>query len=85
MGYSQIWTEDENDERTFQNMVNHKDKSCLTCYWGMTDEISDFVTCGHHHENFTKNSFCSFHTEKNDKNLKAYQQKRQTEFKAKYK
>jgi hypothetical protein len=84
-----IWTEEENDLRTFDNMMNPDGKSCQNCQWGNggmlegSEEDKEWVTCGHHHENFKKEMMCAYWTDPKDPRLKAYFEKRRKEMKAK--
>lgn len=69
-----IWTEEENDIRELENMINRKGKSCSNCNWGAGGDTG-FVTCGHHLNNFTNDSFCSYWTNPDDPKLREYYDK----------
>lgn len=69
MNSSKIWTEEENDKREIENMIDHKGKSCKTCAWSLWEKDQEFVTCGHHYENFRSTSFCAFWTNPKDPKL----------------
>lgn len=78
-----IWTEEENDIRGLENMINRKGKSCGNCNWGACGD-SEFVTCGHHLQNFTKTSFCDYWTDPSDPKLIAHNNKVRDELRKKY-
>ena len=67
-----IWTSEENEIREIDNLMNPKGKSCMNCYWSNADKGEKITTCGHHLQNFSTNSFCSYWTSKNDSKVKAY-------------
>lgn len=76
-----IWTEEENDIRQFENIMNPKGKSCRNCQWSNADKNENMTTCGHHIQNFSTNSFCGYWTSKNNLKVKAYFSKRKKELK----
>ena len=80
-----IWTEEENEIRQLDNMFNSKGKSCKSCNWCNWEKGQDFFTCGHHIENFTPNSFCTYWTDPKDPKLLAYFEERKKELKIKLK
>ena len=79
-----IWTEEENDMRTMDNLMDMKGKKCMNCQWSNADKGDTITTCGHHHENFSVNSFCGYWTSKSDPKVKAYRDKIKKEFKARF-
>lgn len=78
-----IWTDDENIERGFDTMMSSKGKSCKNCFWAMKGE-TDWVTCGHHHDNFKINSLCGYWTAMDDEKVKLYFEKRRSDLKQKF-
>ena len=74
----QIWTEEENSLREIDNMLHPEGKSCKNCQWGNAEGKEPFTTCGHHLQNFSVSSFCAYWTDPEDKNLKAYFNRRKT-------
>lgn len=78
-----IWTAEENEIRKIENMFDHTDETCKTCQWSNHEKGKKFFTCGHHIENFTHNSWCSYHTPKNDPKLLAYYEKMKNEIRKK--
>lgn len=78
-----IWTEEENDIRQIKNLMNPKGKSCINCHWSNANKGDKITTCGHHFQNFTTNSFCSYWTSNNDLNVKSYFDKRKKELSTK--
>lgn len=64
------FTEEQNDDRAMDNMLNPEGKSCRNCQWGAAaynnDELSDFITCGTHHQNFLITSMCAYWTSTDD-------------------
>ena len=67
-----IWTEEENENRELQNILNPKGKYCSNCHWGNTQPGDDFATCGHHIQNFSIGSFCGAWTDPKDPKLREY-------------
>jgi len=65
------------------NMLNHKGKSCKNCNWSSYEKGHEFITCGHHHQNFKANSFCAYWTNPKDEHLLSYKERRKKELKAK--
>jgi len=67
-----IWTEEEDSKRQLENLLNRKGKSCANCHWssGAKDEV--IITCGHHIQNFTSDSFCAYWTKTDDKKLQEH-------------
>lgn len=78
-----IWTEEENEIRQLENIMNANGKSCMNCQWSNADKGESITTCGHHLQNFSTNSFCGYWTSKNDPKVKAYFDRRKKELKAK--
>ena len=74
-----IWTEEENESRQLDNLMNPEGKSCGNCQWSNSKKSEKITTCGHHLQNFTTNSFCAYWTNPNDPKLKAYIDKRKTQ------
>lgn len=82
-----MFTEEYNDNRHMDNLLNPKGKSCFSCQWGCqgdNESKSEFITCGHHHENFSINSFCAFWTSPRDKELLRYKKEMRYYLKQKY-
>ena len=84
-----IWTEEEKSDRAIETMLNPKGKSCFNCNWGEgsinpEDKRSDWTTCGHHHQNFSVKSLCSYWTNPKDPRLKEYRERRREEIRIKY-
>jgi len=80
-----IWTEEEDQLRQIDNLLDAKGKSCKGCNWSGYEEGNEFITCGHHLQNFTPGSFCAYWTDPNNPKLKAYWEKRKKELRAKLK
>ena len=80
-----MFTEEEETTRTLSNMFDHKGKSCKGCHWSGYEKGDEFITCGHHIENFTQSSFCSYWTDPCDPRIKEYHTKRMEEINLKYK
>ena len=78
-----IWTEEENEIRKFENMINSKGKNCANCQWSIYEKGDEMTICGHHIENFSINSFCTYWTAKDDPKVKAYMDKRKRALKVK--
>lgn len=78
-----IWTEEENEDRVMDNLMDMKGKKCMNCQWSNADKTDTITTCGHHIENFSVNSFCGYWTSKTDKKVKAYRDKCKEELRAK--
>lgn len=74
-----IWTEEENEIRQFENIVDPTGKTCANCQWSNGDGEDKIITCGHHIDNFSANSFCSYWTDRNDPKVKAYFQSRKAQ------
>ena len=66
-----IWTEDENSIREVNNMISRKEKglTCKNCHWSGYENGDEYITCGHHHDNFISNGFCSYWTSSDDPKL----------------
>lgn len=79
-----IWTEEQNESRQMDNMLDRKGKTCANCYWGNASKGDEFVTCGRHHQNFTVSSFCDYWTSSKDPYLVNYRKKRLKEIKQKH-
>lgn len=71
-----IWTKKENDIREIKNMLNYSGETCKDCQWCNHSDGNNFFTCGHHLENFTPSSWCSYWTSKTDPKVKKYLEKR---------
>ena len=67
-----IFTEEENEARQLNNMMNPQGKSCMNCHWSNADKGDKFTTCGHHLQNFSTNSFCAYWTDPEDPVLKSH-------------
>jgi hypothetical protein len=67
-----IFTEEEDEIREIENILNNKGKTCINCHWSTATEGEGITTCGHHLENFSTNSFCAYWTNRNDPKLVAY-------------
>jgi len=80
-----IWTEEENQDRELENMLNYNGQTCKTCNWSGYNFGDTFITCGYHHHNFSSKSYCSYWTDPNDPKLLEYQEKRNAELKRKLK
>lgn len=80
-----IWTEQENELRQIENIMNPKGKRCGNCQWGKADKGQKITTCGYHIQNFSINSFCDYWTNPKDPKLLAYYERRKKELKAKLK
>ena len=82
-----IWTSDENSLRELDTMTNPIGKSCANCHWGDAQvkkkDRTDWVTCGHHIQNFRANSLCAYWTKLNDSKVKAYFDQRYKDLKKK--
>lgn len=78
-----IWTEEEDEDRQIKNMINHEGKNCKNCYWSGYQKGEEFITCGHHYENFKPISFCSYWTDPKDSSLLSYKESRKRELKLK--
>lgn len=78
-----IWTEEESEIREIENMISYKDETCKTCQWCNHTKGQKFFTCGHHLSNFTHNSWCDYHTKKDDPKLLEHFERRKKELRAK--
>lgn len=75
-----IWTEDENSIREIENLMYPKGKSCKNCQWSGAKKGDKTITCGHHIQNFSVNSFCAFWTNPKDPKLLEYFARRKKEY-----
>lgn len=66
-----IWTEEEDSKRQLNNLLDRKGKSCKNCHWSGSSK-DDIITCGHHIQNFTSDSFCAYWTKPDDKKLQEH-------------
>ena len=78
-----IWTKEEEEQRSFDNIANPKGKICMNCQWSNAEKGDTITTCGHHIQNFSVDSFCGYWTAKNDPKVKAYFEQRNKELKTK--
>lgn len=46
-----IWTDEENEIRELDNMINHTVETCKDCQWSNWEFGQKFFTCGHHLSN----------------------------------
>jgi len=79
-----IWTEEQQNIRQLNNLIDYEGRSCKGCNWSGYEEGADFITCGHHYGNFRSDSYCSYWTDPGDKNLLSFKKRRKEEMKAKY-
>ena len=77
-----IWTEEENEKRQINNVLNMAGKKCKNCLWSNYEPGDVIITCGHHHQNFSSNSFCAYWTSAFDLKVKAYRDAKKTELRA---
>ena len=78
-----MFTEEEEELRHINNMMNPEGKSCLNCQWGNAQASEDFSTCGRHLDNFSADSMCSSWTDPKDPRIQAYYNRRREELKQK--
>jgi hypothetical protein len=79
----EIWTEDEDDLRQLDNLMNPKGKTCKNCQWSNYEKGDKTITCGHHIQNFSTNSFCAYWTNPKDSKLIAYFEKKKEQIRVK--
>ena len=75
-----IWTEEENELRQLDNIMNPEGKTCMNCQWSNADK-EGLTTCGHHIQNFTTSSFCGYWTDNSDPKVLAYFERRKAALK----
>jgi len=78
-----IWTEEENELRQLDNLINRKNETCKTCQWSNWEKGDTFLTCGHHLQNFTPASYCGYYTDRKDPKVLNYFKKRKEELRKK--
>lgn len=66
------FTKEENNKRAFYNLLYPVGKKCKNCFFGSQDieDNDEFITCRHHLENFSANSFCGYWIDPKDPILK---------------
>lgn len=77
-----IWTEEENEIRQIENMINYQGQTCKGCQWSNWRPGDRFFTCGHHLDNFTPDSWCSYWTDPKDPKLLEHMHRRREDLKA---
>lgn len=78
-----IWTKDEDSKRQIENLLNRNGKSCKNCHWSGFSKGDDIITCGHHIQNFSADSFCAYWTDIDDKKLQEHYAKVKARIEAK--
>lgn len=76
-----IWTEEEDEIRQIDNLINYDGETCKGCQWSNWKKGDLFFTCGHHLDNFTPDSYCSYWTDPKDSKFLAYMDGRKKELK----